>query len=59
MWQTGYWKVTALAEHFRVSRSTIYEVLARARKQEFAPRRSVDDRFKSLKYGLKRLAKVA
>jgi Mor family transcriptional regulator len=28
LWQTGYWKVTALAEHYRVSRPTIYKVLA-------------------------------
>lgn len=47
-----------LAAHFRVSRPTIYKVLARARKQEFVPRRSVNDRFKALKFGLKRLAGV-
>jgi hypothetical protein len=33
-------------------------VLARARKQEFVPRASVNHRFRTLKYGLKRLAKV-
>lgn len=58
LWQTGNWKVMALAEHYRVSRPTIYKVLARARKQEFVPRRSVNNRFKALKFGLKRLAKV-
>ena len=58
LWQTGHWKVAALGEQFRVSRPTIYKVIARARKQEFIPRRSVNDRFKALKFGLKRLGKV-
>ena len=58
LWQTGHYKVSRLAELFRVSRPTIYKVLARARKQEFVPRASVNHRFRSLKYGLKRLAKV-
>jgi hypothetical protein len=51
-------QVINLAELFRVSRPTIYKILARARKQEFVPRRSVNDRFRNIKYGLKRLAKV-
>jgi len=58
LWQTGNWNVSVLATHYRVSRPTIYKVLARARKQEFVPRRSVNQRFKALKFGLKRLAKV-
>jgi len=58
LWQTGTYKVSRLAELYRVSRPTIYKALARARKQEFAPRKSVNDRFRSLKYGIKRLAKV-
>jgi transposase InsO family protein len=51
-------KVSRLAELFRVSRPTIYKILARARKQEFVPRKSVNDRYRSLKYGLKRLGKI-
>nr|WP_320050542.1 hypothetical protein [uncultured Desulfuromonas sp.] len=58
LWQTGEYKVSRLAELYRVSRPTIYKILARARKQEFVPRLSVNNRFRSLKYGLKRLAKV-
>jgi transposase InsO family protein len=58
LWQTGEYKVSRLAELYRVSRPTVYKILARARKQEFVPRKSVNDRFRSLKYGLKRLAKV-
>jgi hypothetical protein len=39
-------------------RATIYEVLKRARLQEFVPRASTNQRFKTIHYGLKRLAKV-
>ena len=58
LWQTGEYKVSRLAELYRVSRPTIYKILARARKQEFVPRKSINDRYRSLRYGLKRLAKV-
>ena len=51
-------KVTHLAECYRVSRTTIYKVLARARKQEFKPRNSANERYRALKCGLKRLAKI-
>lgn len=58
LWQTGNYKVSRLAESFRVSRPTIYKILGRARKQEFVPRKSTNDRYRSIKYGLKRLAKI-
>jgi transposase InsO family protein len=58
LYQTRCWKVTQLAERFRVSRPTIYTVLKRARRQEFVPRSSINQRFKTIQYGLKRLAKV-
>ena len=58
LWQTGEWKVKDLAAHYHVSLPTIYTTLARARKQEFAPRSSVNSRFKAIKFGLKRLAKI-
>jgi hypothetical protein len=50
--------VTHLAEHFRISRPTIYAVLKQVRLQEFIPRNSTNQRFKTIQYGLKRLAKV-
>jgi FixJ family two-component response regulator len=40
--------VTQLAERFRVNRPTIYIVLKRARLQEFTPRNSTNQRFKTL-----------
>ncbi|RLC07773.1 MAG: IS481 family transposase [Deltaproteobacteria bacterium] len=58
LYQTGEYKVSRLAELYRVSRPTIYKILARARKREFIPRKSTNERYRSLKYGLKRLAKV-
>jgi len=58
LYQTRLWKVAHLAERFQVSRPTIYDVLKRARLQEFTPRDSTNQRFKTLQYGLKRLAKV-
>ncbi len=57
LWQTGETSMS-LAVLFRVSLPTIYKILARARNQEFIPRKSVNDRYRSLRYGLKRLAKV-
>ena len=58
LYQTRLWKVVQLAEYFHVSRPTIYDVLKRARLQEFTPRNSTNQRFKTLQYGLKRLAKI-
>ena len=58
LYQTRLWKVAHLAEHFHVSRPTIYDVLKRAGLQEFTPRDSTNQRFKTLQYGLKRLARV-
>ena len=47
-----------LAEIFRVSRQTISKILQRCRGREFVPRSSINKRFRSLQYGLKRLKKV-
>ncbi len=48
IWQhygTENWTIVALAREFRVSRPTIYKVIDRARKQEFAPQKSTNKRF--------------
>ncbi|MDV6345487.1 leucine zipper domain-containing protein [Nitrosomonas sp. Is37] len=47
-YQTRCWKVSQLAERFRVSRPTIYAVLKRARLKEFFPRDSANQRFKTI-----------
>ncbi|MDI2111958.1 hypothetical protein [Commensalibacter nepenthis] len=50
--------VTDLAKRFMVSRPTIYVVLRRARLQLFVPMVSTNERYKTIKYGIKRLAKI-
>ncbi|MDI2113264.1 integrase core domain-containing protein [Commensalibacter nepenthis] len=50
--------VTDLAKRFMVSRPTIYVVLRRARLQLFVPMSSTNERYKVIKYGIKRLAKI-
>jgi transposase-like protein len=58
IYQTGGTNITDLAERFNVSRPTIYKVIERARKHEFEPRKSTNLRYRNLRYGIKRLAKV-
>jgi transposase-like protein len=58
IYQTGGTNITDLAERFNVSRPTIYKVIERARRHEFEPRKSTNLRYRNLRYGLKRLAKV-
>ena len=58
LYQTRQWKVTHLAERYRVSRPTIYSALKKARLRQFAPSDSTNARYRSPQYGLKRLAKV-
>lgn len=58
LYQTRLWKITHLAEHYRVSRPTIHEIIKRARLKQFAPRDSTNHRFRNVTFGLKRLAKV-
>ncbi len=40
LYQARCWKVAHLAERYRVSQPTIYQILKRARLQEFIPRDS-------------------
>lgn len=51
-------RVVDLATKFMVSRPTIYNVLKNARLQLFIPKMSTNIRYKSIKYELKRLARV-
>jgi len=50
--------LAVLARQYGVSRPTVYKVLQRARRQEFSPRSSTNARFRCLRYGLRRLAKI-
>lgn len=53
-------KVTAsdLSREFHVSRPTIYKIIHRGREQDFSIHSSTNARFRTVKYGLRRLAKI-
>ncbi len=42
LYQTRQWKVTLLAQHYRVRRPTIYNVLKKARFEQFTPSNSTN-----------------
>ena len=51
-------KVSDLAEEYHVSRPTIYKVLQNGRHNDFTIHKSINQRFRCLEFGIKRLAKV-
>jgi len=51
-------RIATLAREYQVSRNTIYNVINRARLNDFSIHKSVNKRYRCLKYGLKRLSKV-
>ena len=51
-------RVSDLAREFHVSRPTIYKIINRGRLQDFSIHRSTNARFRTIKYGLRRLAKI-
>ncbi len=51
-------RVATLAREYRVSRNTIYNIINRARLKDFSIHKSTNQRYRCLKYGLKRLTKV-
>lgn len=53
-----WYKIKDLATKYNVSRQTISKIIKRARKQEFKPRNSINKRFKTIKYGLRKLLKI-
>lgn len=50
--------MTELARAYHVSRVTIYKVLKRVRVQELQQRTSMNVRYRTLEFGMKRLAKI-
>ena len=55
---TEHIRVALLAEEYHVSRPTIYKILARGRKRDFSIHNSCNARFRTLAWGMKRLAKI-
>jgi transposase InsO family protein len=53
---TGGTSVSSLAREYKVSRPTIYKVLERARLNDFNNHLSINLRFRTIEYGLKRLS---
>lgn len=51
-------RIAKLTRDYRVSRNTIYNVIKRARYNDFSIHRSINKRYRCLEYGLKRLSKV-
>ena len=51
-------RIATLSREYRVSRHTIYNIIHRARVKDYSVHRSTNKRYRCLKYGIKRLAKV-
>jgi len=51
-------RVNNLANEYHVSRPTIYQIIRRGRLKDFSVHNSTNQRYRSLKYGLRRLAKI-
>ncbi|NTV55217.1 MAG: transposase family protein [Candidatus Moranbacteria bacterium] len=54
-WKNGK-SVSFLAREYKVTRKIVYRVLERARMGEFENRKSVNARFRTIEYGLRRLS---
>lgn len=54
-WQNGQ-SVMSLSREYKISRQRIYVVLERGRMGEFNNRKSINKRFRTIEYGLKRLS---
>lgn len=51
-------RVCDLAREYHVTPPTIYKIIHRGRVKDFSIHRSINKRFRCLKYGMKRLAKI-
>jgi len=51
-------RIEHLSEEYHTSRNTIYNIVNRARLNDFSVHKSTNKRYRTLEYGLKRLAKI-
>lgn len=51
-------RIATLARDYQTSRNTIYNILNRARLNDFSIHKSTNKRYRTVQYGLRRLAKV-
>jgi transposase InsO family protein len=56
-WSQGE-RVVDLGRHWKVSRQTIYKIIGNAKHDIFINRRSMNERYRTLYWGLKRLTKI-
>jgi transposase InsO family protein len=56
-WKTGI-KVTALAKEYKITRQTVYDTIKDAKLGIFINRSSMNHRYRTIAYGLKRLART-
>ena len=51
-------RVSDLSRMYNVSRPTIYKILHHGRKNDYSIHKSTNTRFRCIKYGIRRLAKI-
>lgn len=51
-------RIATLARDYQTSRNTIYNVIKRARQNDFSIHKSINKRYRCLEYGLKRLSRI-
>jgi len=51
-------RICDLSRKYQVSRPTVYKIIHRARKNDYSVHKSINKRFRCLKYGIRRLAKI-
>lgn len=51
-------RVSDLAKEYHVSRPTIYKIIHRGKSNDFSIHKSINKRFRCIKYGIKRLANI-
>jgi hypothetical protein len=51
-------RICDLSREYHVTRPTIYKILERGRKKDFSINKSINKRYRCLKYGIKRLARI-
>lgn len=51
-------RISVLAKTCQVSRNTIHNVIRRAKLKDFSVHKSINKRYRTVQYGLRRLAKI-
>lgn len=57
-WKSQQYTKTALGQKYNVSWPTVQKYIQRGRQKEFEPRKSINQKYRCLQYGIKRLGKI-